>query len=269
MQQYLNLLQNILDEGDKTQDRTGTGTLSIFGTNMRFDLQKGLPLLTTKKVAFKPIVAELLWFLEGSTNNNRLNELGAKIWNPWATFDGELGPVYGKQWVNWDDNKIINKKQLKAYDKMGYNLNSVLGDSKYLVTRQINQIQNIIEQLKREPESRRHVVSAWNPADLPLTNIVTSTPDDDNCETFYVKKLSPQDNVNLGNAALAFCHAMFQFKAKEIPHLQRVMLSYGKNMSLIELEEETQENIEILDYHNVPKYKLSCQIYQRKQHCAF
>jgi thymidylate synthase len=139
MQQYLNLLQYILDNGIEKSDRTGTGTLSCFGYQMRFDLQKGFPLVTTKKLHLKSIIYELLWFLKGETNTNYLNEHGVSIWNEWADESGELGPVYGKQWRSWEgaEGKVVD------------------------------QISELIGQIKINPDSRRLLVSAWNVADLP------------------------------------------------------------------------------------------------------
>ena len=139
MQQYLDLLQHILDTGVKKTDRTGTGTQSVFGYQMRFDLQKGFPLVTTKKVHMKSIVHELLWFLKGETNIAYLKEHGVKIWDEWADENGDLGPVYGKQWRSWEgkDGKVID------------------------------QISELIAQIKKNPDSRRLIVSAWNVADLP------------------------------------------------------------------------------------------------------
>ncbi len=139
MQQYLNLLQYILDNGVSKTDRTGTGTVSCFGNQMRFDLQKGFPMVTTKKLHLKSIIYELLWFLKGETNIKYLNEHGVSIWNEWADENGELGPVYGKQWRSWQ----------------GAN-----GEV-------VDQISQVIEQIKKNPDSRRLIVSAWNVADLP------------------------------------------------------------------------------------------------------
>ncbi len=138
MQQYLDLLRHVRDNGVRRTDRTGTGTLGVFGWQMRFDLGDGFPLLTTKKLHVKSIIHELLWFLSGSTNIRYLTENGVRIWDEWADKDGELGPVYGHQWRSWT-----------APD----------GSS-------IDQIARLIEGLKTDPHSRRHIVSAWNPADL-------------------------------------------------------------------------------------------------------
>ncbi len=136
--QYLTLLSDILENGVQRGDRTGTGTLGVFGRQMRFDLAKGFPLLTTKKLHRKSIILELLWFLRGDTNIGWLQERGVSIWDEWAAPDGELGPVYGKQWRSWTapDGRVID------------------------------QIANVVESLKTNPNSRRHIVSAWNPADV-------------------------------------------------------------------------------------------------------
>ncbi|MEB3101583.1 thymidylate synthase [Ferviditalea candida] len=138
MRQYLDLLQDILDHGVQKNDRTGTGTLSVFGRQMRFDLSEGFPLLTTKKLHIRSIVHELLWFLSGDTNIRYLQENNVTIWDEWADENGELGPVYGKQWRSWE-----------APDG-----------------REIDQIVQVVEQIKNNPDSRRHLVSAWNPADI-------------------------------------------------------------------------------------------------------
>ena len=166
MQQYLDLLQKILDEGEVKEDRTGTGTRSFFGHQMRFNLNDGFPLLTTKKIFFKGVIHELLWFLNGSTDNNKLKDNGVHIWDEWEDESGDLGPIYGYQWRHWLDQNS--------------------GES-------IDQIQNVIDQLRNNPSSRRIIVSAWNVADLPDESI------------------SPQDNVKNNKMALAPCHALFQF----------------------------------------------------------
>ena len=139
MQQYLHLLQHILDNGVEKSDRTGTGTISTFGYQMRFDLSKGFPLVTTKKAHLRSIIYELLWFLRGGTNIKYLNDHRVTIWDEWADENGDLGPVYGKQWRSWEgkDGKVID------------------------------QISDVIEQIKKNPDSRRLIVSAWNVTDLP------------------------------------------------------------------------------------------------------
>ncbi len=165
MKQYLDLLRHVRENGTFKGDRTGTGTYSVFGYQMRFDLSEGFPLVTTKKIHLKSVIHELLWFLKGDTNTGYLKEHGVRIWDEWADEQGNLGPVYGYQWRNWP-----------APDG-----------------RHVDQIAQIVEQIKTNPNSRRIIVSAWNPADLPDETI------------------SPQDNVAQGRMALAPCHAFFQF----------------------------------------------------------
>lgn len=169
MQQYLKLMRHVLETGVKKEDRTGTGTLSVFGYQMRFDLNQGFPLVTTKKCHLRSIIHELLWFLKGETNIAYLTDNNVKIWDEWATDEGELGPVYGKQWRSWEgaDGQVID------------------------------QITELVEQIKTNPDSRRLIVSAWNPAVLPDT-------------TF-----SPKENAEQGRQALPPCHTMFQFYVLE------------------------------------------------------
>ncbi len=143
MQQYLNLLDHVLTNGIKKEDRTGTGTISVFGYQMRFDLDDGFPVLTTKKLHLRSIIYELLWFLKGSTNVKYLQENGVRIWNEWADEDGELGPIYGYQWRSWPD----------------YNGGH------------IDQISQVIDSIKNNPNSRRHIVSAWNVGALDDMNL--------------------------------------------------------------------------------------------------
>ena len=162
MKQYLDLVKEVLENGNQKGDRTGTGTKSIFGHQLRFDLSKGFPMITTKKLHLKSIIHELLWFINGDTNISYLNENGVKIWNEWANKDGDLGPVYGYQWRNWNGDEI-------------------------------DQIKELISTLKNNPNSRRMLVSAWNPSVLPDTS-----------KTF-------EENVASGKAALPPCHAFFQF----------------------------------------------------------
>ena len=162
MKQYLDLVKHVLKNGNYKGDRTGTGTKSVFGYQMRFDLNDGFPLVTTKKLHLKSIIHELLWFINGETNIKYLSENGVKIWDAWADDSGNLGPVYGSQWRNWNNEKI-------------------------------DQISQLIDLIKNNPESRRMLVSAWNPSVLPDT------------------KKSFSENVMNGKAALPPCHAFFQF----------------------------------------------------------
>lgn len=169
MQQYLDLMQHILDSGTHKEDRTGTGTVSVFGYQMRFNLSDGFPMVTTKKLHLKSIIHELLWFLKGETNIKYLQDNGVKIWDGWATAEGELGPVYGKQWRSWEgpDGQVVD------------------------------QITQLIQDIKTNPDSRRLIVSAWNPALLPDT------------------QYSPDKNAEMGKQALPPCHTLFQFYVVE------------------------------------------------------
>lgn len=162
MKQYQDLLRHVMENGNEKGDRTGTGTKSVFGYQMRFDLSQGFPMVTTKKLHLKSIIHELLWFLNGDTNIKYLQDNGVKIWNEWADENGDLGPVYGHQWRNWNSEDI-------------------------------DQIKDIVETLKNNPNSRRMLISAWNPSVLPDTS----------------KSFS--ENVTNGKAALPPCHAFFQF----------------------------------------------------------
>jgi thymidylate synthase len=162
MKQYLDLIQHVKDHGILKEDRTGTGTKSVFGYQMRFDLSEGFPMVTTKKLHLKSIIHELLWFLKGDTNIDYLKENNVKIWDAWADENGDLGPVYGHQWRNWNSEGL-------------------------------DQIAQVIETIKTNPDSRRMIVSAWNPSVLPDTS-----------QSF-------SDNVADGKAALPPCHAFFQF----------------------------------------------------------
>lgn len=278
MKQYLELGKKILNEGNWRGDRTGTGTIGLFGAQLVFDLAEGFPLPTTRRIAFKPMIAELLWFLEGSTNNKRLNELGAKIWDPWAlktpvikdvpyelhercslyarekgvsveearkalnvltmqgglelalkevekynipeTYpkivipEGDLGPIYGKQWRNFGG---------------------------------VDQITELIQNLKTRPYSRRHVITAWNPAELPDESI------------------SIQDNVRQGKMALAPCHCLFQFYVSDMDLHERGAIA-GINTTAFIGHEYNATGVALqrkMDNEGIPKHKLSCQLYQR------
>ena len=162
MKQYIDLVNTVLENGAEKGDRTGTGTKSIFGYQMRFNLSEGFPLLTTKKIHIKSVIHELLWFIKGETNIKYLSDNGVRIWNEWADKNGNLGPVYGYQWRNWNNENI-------------------------------DQLSDVINTLKTNPNSRRMLISAWNPSVLPDTS----------------KSFS--ENVANGKAALPPCHSFFQF----------------------------------------------------------
>lgn len=165
MKQYLDLMQHVLDHGTEKSDRTGTGTRSVFGYQMRFDLSQGFPMLTTKKLHLRSIIHELLWFIAGETNTAYLKANGVSIWDEWATESGDLGPVYGKQWRAWEGpNGVV-----------------------------VDQLAELVQNLKTNPDSRRHVLSAWNPTVLPDPS------------------KSPVENAEAGLQALPPCHCLFQF----------------------------------------------------------
>lgn len=197
MHPYLSLMDEIITDGVDRGDRTGTGTRSKFGHLMRYDLNKGFPIVTTKRVFFKGVKKELLWFLDGSTNIKPLTDEGVNIWNEWATEDGAIGNMYGAQWVDWNDTRVVTLDRWteRQADLMrdGYRL--VAEDKErglITINRSINQIAKVIEDLKERPESRRIIFTAWNPSELPNDN------------------LSPQENVKAGKMALAPCHAFVQ-----------------------------------------------------------
>jgi thymidylate synthase len=169
MRHYLDLLRDVVDHGHDKSDRTGVGTRSVFGRQVRFDLTQGFPLVTTKRVHVKSVIHELLWFLSGSTDNRQLQARGVTIWDEWATPEGDLGPIYGAQWRAWP-----------CHDG-----------------RRIDQLAELIESIRRRPDSRRLLVSAWNPADLPD------------------ETQSPRANAAAGRMALAPCHCLFQYYVAE------------------------------------------------------
>ncbi len=256
-QQFLALMGMVLAQGDdKNKERTGTGTRSLFGHQMRFDLREGFPLITTKKVHLRSIIHELLWFIKGDTNIGYLKDNKVSIWDEWATETGELGPVYGEQWRSWkvdevDDSDPENIK-VKRYA--------------------IDQLQDVINELKTNPDSRRMLVSAWNPAVLPDAS------------------KSPVQNAAEGKQALPPCHTLFQFYSAEIPRHDRFELHRKRYFDLMladldfvkKIQESGQdlfhvvsksydeyydENkadiIAMMDKDGIPSRYLSCQLYQR------
>ncbi len=200
MKQYLDLLQYVLDHGTERQDRTGTGTVGVFGYQMRFDLGRGFPVLTTKKLHLRSIIYELLWFLRGDTNIKYLKDHGVSIWDEWADAEGNLGPVYGSQWRSWPDGR---------------------GGT-------IDQIANVVEQIKTNPYSRRLMVTAWNPAEIE-------------------------------DMALPPCHCLFQFYVEPGSTSGRVAESLSGKVATQSNNSATQP----LSHSEAPKGRLSCQLYQR------
>lgn len=299
MQQYLALGQDILTNGNRRSDRTGTGTISVFGRQMRFNLQEGFSLLTTKKVFLRGIIEELIWFLAGDTNIHYLKERKVKIWDEWATEAGDLGPIYGHQWRNWPNPKgaTLETKTPQERLAIAYHWVDQNEDNDYAYpisfTREqvdrlarvsglshdcpevvpvvhetltkwgvpgdrvqehpVDQIKTLIENLKRSPYSRRHIVSAWNVADLPD------------------ETLSPQENVRRGKMALAPCHTMFQFyvedmtKAEITSYVAQDKERYSKYLEFINTSIKWDSGVtkKWCENNGVPTKKLSCQLYQR------
>lgn len=229
MKQYLDYLRDIQENGVQKGDRTGTGTTSAFGRQMRFDLKQGFPLLTTKKVHLKSIIVELLWFLRGETNVDFLHEHNVTIWDEWADENGELGPVYGKQWRDWTKFEHV-PPHAEGYEWIPENWQ----------TQSIDQIQNVIDGLRENPDGRRHIVTAWNPAEIELM-------------------------------ALPPCHLMFQFWTRELSIEERwqIMRDARPEVSMyhnsweIEMGGDEAGAHEFLSHDQCPRRALSCQIYQR------
>lgn len=241
MKQYLALMQDILDNGVVKKDRTGVGTLSVFGRQLRFDLKEGFPLVTTKKVHLKSIIHELLWFLNGDTNVKYLQENGVRIWNEWSDEEGNLGPVYGKQWREWRDCKVVECHDVRRTQQLMQRGYKYIGNMKedgttYLVyEKPHDQISKVIQQLREDPDSRRIIVSAWNVSDLD-------------------------------DMALNPCHNYFQFYTTEMTLLERLDW-YEVNepekfasAPLINHEDiDDEERLhETLDREGIPRRKLSC-----------
>ncbi|EBZ2963311.1 thymidylate synthase [Salmonella enterica subsp. enterica serovar Enteritidis] len=239
MKQYQDLMAEVFAKGTPKKDRTGTGTLSIFGHQMRFNLQEGFPLVTTKRCHLRSIIHELLWFLKGDTNIQYLKDNGVTIWDEWADKNGDLGPVYGKQWRAWTahdevhtgNKKIIAEMEEDGWEEAGYR------EASMLLTKDIDQIAKVMDQLKNDPDNRRIIVSAWNVADLD-------------------------------DMALAPCHAFFQFYTREMSLDERVQWAEENDNELWSdyihatfVDENTR--LGWLDKAGVPTRKLSCQLYQR------
>jgi thymidylate synthase len=236
--QYLNLMRQVRDEGDAKTDRTGTGTISQFGYQMRFDLNEGIPLLTTKKVHLKSVIHELIWFLAGDTNIKYLKDNGVSIWDEWADENGELGPVYGAQWRSWLDTKMLHpvrhEKEIQDHLKRGY---LIVGRGKYdivqdeylILQKFTDQITEALHTLKNNPDSRRIIVSAWNVPEIP-------------------------------NMKLAPCHSLFQFYVTDLTLAERNWI-WSKEHPHMDVAFPWDD--ETLNQAGIPKQRLSCQLYQR------
>ena len=237
MRKYLDFMRYTRDTGVFKSDRTGTGTTSIFGYQMRFNLEEGFPLLTTKKLHLKSIIHELIWFLAGDTNIKYLKDQGVTIWDDWADAQGELGPVYGYQWRSWPGGLVsTDGTPLKADDKGVVWVEP--GDLQVAGIKQegIDQISNLIHMLKTNPDSRRLIVTAWNPAQVDQM------------------KLPP-------------CHCLFQFYTTELTLEERARIAGAlpvvqANSADLDPEYLMQQ----LDLQHIPRRRLSCQLYQRSLH---
>ena len=226
MHQYIQLLDRVLTVGRDKTDRTGTGTRSVFGHQMRFDLSEGFPLVTTKKMFLKGVIHELLWFLAGDTNIKYLTDNGVHIWDAWADEAGELGPVYGSQWRSWP---VVQLRDLRGEFVTHADGSHTFFNAK-VHTRSIDQIAQVVSTLKTNPDSRRLIVSAWNPAEVD-------------------------------NMALPPCHLLFQFYTEELTNDERVLYASQHQLEVGDAS-DVQLNAR-LDALNVPARRLSCQLYQR------
>ncbi len=233
MNQYHSYLKHILLNGYQKADRTGTGTRSIFGYQMRFNMSAGFPLVTTKKLHTRAIIEELLWFLRGSTNNDELVDRDVTIWNEWARPDGDLGPIYGKQWRSWAGDPTLRRvdtvSPFQRISAVHFD-----ADNKGVVCVQpgLDQISDILNQLHNNPDSRRIIVSAWNVADLP-------------------------------KMALAPCHTLFQFYSRELGLQERTALLYKEKGWKIGGSSDEAALHSYLDEEGVPRRQLDLQLYQR------
>lgn len=301
MRTYLQLGQELLDKFNRRfrnrqfrPDRTNTGTVSVFGRQVRYDLRDGFPLLTTKKMFLRGVIEELLWILSGSSDNNVLAAKNVHIWDEWATETGALGPIYGPQWRSWPDPSATIVRPLfiaerftlatiqlahnndlpydiddlervmrlyglqpgsdpleyRADDKLVKKVHQLFtswGVQEVVVEEKpIDQIARLIESLKTKPYSRRHIVSAWNPADLPDESI------------------SPQDNVRVGKACLASCHTLFQFYVEDLLPEERI--EEAVRMGLVDYQIDmdfAEELMDQMDRDGVPRKRLDCLLYQR------
>lgn len=246
-EQYLDLLRDIRQNGQIKTDRTGTGTTSVFGRMMRFDLQKGIPVLTTKKIHLKSIIHELIWFLNGDTNIKYLKDNGVTIWDEWADENGDLGPVYGQQWRRWEDFKMVSYldvKSIAALEAQGYvQVGSggiiphvVRSHTHCIMRKEYDQITEALNLIKHNPDSRRIIVSGWNVGDVPDV------------------KLPP-------------CHTLYQFYVSDMSLEERHEM-FAKQRGY-HVDYTSGEDIDyehgLLDNADIPRKKLSCMLYARSQ----
>jgi thymidylate synthase len=247
--QYLDLMKDINTNGQVKTDRTGTGTTSVFGRMMRFNLQEGFPLLTTKKLHLKSIIHELIWFLAGDTNVKYLQDNGVTIWDEWADENGDLGPVYGQQWRRWEDVKLVKRGDERMADKLkklGYTWVGNMHETKSFVNgqeyevyrKEHDQITDALNLIKHNPDSRRIIVSGWNVPDVPHV------------------KLPP-------------CHTLYQFYVSDMTREERVMYMLRDltkpQVDLVDTIDDPERAHTLLDTVGVPRKKLSCMLYARSQ----
>lgn len=258
-QPYLDLLRHVRDNGVIKSDRTGTGTKSVFGYQMRFDLQQGFPLLTTKKLHLKSIIHELLWFLAGDTNVKYLQENGVKIWDEWADEKGNLGPIYGYQWRSWP-GKLL-EQGIGDSDSDKWDDPYTDGDGKYwpyydscVKQEGIDQISNLLKQLRTNPDSRRLIVSAWNPAQVDQMKL----PPCHCLFQFYTRELTLKERIAYQNEVIRKeADAFYESEESrfELRNYQQVETSLPKD--------DAEAHEVLTKHHNVPTRALSCQLYQR------
>jgi thymidylate synthase len=253
--QYLKVAKRIQDQGSYSGNRTDTNTFKMFGTQMIFDLRKGIPLLTSKKINTDALIKELLWFARGETNTNTL---GSKIWDQWATEEGELGPVYGAQWRRWPAFNFIRDPGTESSEKKrefllgkGYLCIGKTMDDQDIMFKNIDQLADILHTLRNNPNDRRMIVTAWNPANNPDSS------------------LSPEKNAELGMQALPPCHTMWQVGTTPLTYQERLGLYINtlkfptvENINEIKKAGE-QENTVIFNDEDIPEYYIDLQLYQR------
>lgn len=250
---YLAIADKIKDFGSYSGNRTDTNTFKMFGNQLVFDLRKGIPVLTSKKVNTGALIKELLWFCRGETN---INTLGSKIWDQWATKEGELGPVYGAQWRFWQAFNLVDMSEAghEKYDfltRNGYKKIATTGDGQAVMFKKIDQLGSLINSLRNNPNDRRMIVTAWNPAHNPDS------------------RLSPEKNAELGMQALPPCHTIWHVGTTPLTYRERLSLYLdtldfptAKNIAEV-TETSEEENTVIFDDEDIPKYYLDLLLYQR------
>lgn len=257
--EYLSMMLAVRNFGEVKTDRTGTGTKSDFGKVMRFNLQEGIPILTTKKIHLKSIIHENIWFLSGSTNIQYLKDNGVTIWDEWADENGDLGPVYGGQWRRWEDFKMVpllNEAKIADLERQGYERvgTGTYGSGSHNATmhthcilrKEYDQITDALNLIKNNPDSRRIIVNAWNVGDIPGMKL----PPCHAMYQFYVSTMTLDERYALLNKKLG----------TEAPRVIRSSARPELNAQLDAMDHQ------MLDKHDIPRKKLSCMLYQRSIH---